>query len=375
MRNIFLLLGIGLLVACSSTPTETRETPKETAANLVTLTPAQLKNFELTMQPLQKKIIPYTIKLNGTADLPPQNLVSVSNALGGYVKATSLIPGKPFKKGDVLALMEDNQYIELQQEYLTTKAKLKMTEAEFERQRDLNQSKATSDKAFQQAAAEFQANKIALQALSEKLKLISINPQTLSSNAITRTIKLHAPFNGYVAKVNVNVGKYASPSDVLFELVNPQNLLLNLKVFEKDISRLAPGQSVVAYTNTNPEKKYAGEIIFTGRTFAADRSVEVHANLKNSLGLVPGAYVNAEIEQATTESWAVPEEAVVSFEGKDFLFVAKGKDSFELVPAETGVTGNNWTEIKNAAAFEGKNVVFEGAYTLLMALKNSGEEE
>ena len=363
-----------MLSACASSQSETEKTTKETAANVVTLTPAQLKNAEIVAQPLQKQIIPYTIKLSGTVDLPPQNLVSISSALGGYVKATSLIPGKPFKKGEVLALLEDNQYIELQQEYLTAKANLKMTEAEFVRQKELNESKASSDKTLQQAATEFQANKIALQALSEKLKLININPQTLTSGNLSRTIKMYAPFNGYVAKVNVNVGKYAAPSDVLFVLVNPENLLVNLKAFEKDVASLTPGQSVVVYTNSATNKKYSGQIIFTGKTFGEDRSVEVHAALNNSSGLTPGAYVNAEIEQKNTENFAVPEDAVVRFEGKDFLFVAKGQDSFELVPTEIGVTGNGWTEIKNAAAFEGKNVAFKGAYTLLMALKNSAEE-
>ncbi|KAA9346132.1 efflux RND transporter periplasmic adaptor subunit [Adhaeribacter soli] len=374
MKNIFLIIGFGLLLSCNSKETQTEQPAEKAQPNQVTLSEKQLSTFELATQPLQKKIIPQTIRLNGTVDLPPQNLVSMSNALGGYVKSTNLIPGKPFRKGEVLATMEDNQYIELQQDYLTTKAKLRQTEAEYARQKDLNQSKATSDKEFQQAAAENQATRIALQALEEKLKLIAINPQTLTPNSITRTIKLYAPFNGYVAKVNVNVGKYASPSDVLFELVNPQELLLNLKAFEKDIAGLQPGQPVVAFTNSAPDKKHAAEIIYTGKTFAEDRSIEVHAKLENAENLIPGTYLNAEVQQTSNESWAVPEEAVVSFEGKDFLFVAAGKNTFELVPVQTGASHENWIEIKNAAAFEGRNIVTKGAYNLLMGMKNTGEE-
>jgi membrane fusion protein, heavy metal efflux system len=374
MKNIILILGFGLLLSCNSKETQTEQPAENAEPNQITLSEKQLSTFELATQPLEKKVIPQTIRLNGTVDLPPQNLVSVSNALGGYVKSTNLIPGKPFRKGEVLATMEDNQYIELQQDYLTTKAKLRQTEAEYARQKDLNQSKATSDKEYQQAAAENQATRIALQALEEKLKLIAINPQILTPTSITRTIKLHAPFNGYVAKVYVNVGKYASPSDVLFELVNPQELLLNLKAFEKDIAGLQPGQPLVAYTNSNPDKKYTADIIYTGKTFAEDRSIEVHAKLKNAENLIPGTYLNAEVQQTSNESWAVPEEAVVSFEGKDFLFIAAGKNTFTLVPAETGANYEHWTEIKNAAVFEGKNIVTKGAYNLLMGMKNTGEE-
>jgi len=72
--------------------------------------------------------------------------------------------------------------------------------------------------------------------------LININPRNLTENSISRSITLTAPFNGFVSKVNVNIGKYVNPTDVLFELVDPSEILLNLMVFEKDLTKLAIGQ-------------------------------------------------------------------------------------------------------------------------------------
>jgi multidrug resistance efflux pump len=41
------------------------------------------------------------------------------------------------------------------------------------------------------------------------------------------------PIDGYVTKVNVNIGKYISPTEIMFELVNPTDIHLALKIFEK----------------------------------------------------------------------------------------------------------------------------------------------
>lgn len=53
----------------------------------------------------------------------------------------------------------------------------------------------------------------------------------------------------------MNIGKYVNPSDVLFELVNPKDIHVNLHVFEKDIVKLSIGQNLIVYTNSNPDKK------------------------------------------------------------------------------------------------------------------------
>src|SRR5690606_5195264 len=194
--------------------------------------------------------------------------ISVSSALGGYVTSTKLLPGMHFKKGELLAEMEDNQYIQLQQDYLTATAQLENRKAEYDRQSELNRSKASSDKVYQQAKADYETLLISKQALQEKLRLINIRPDKVSAENIKRTVGIFAPFDGYVTQVFVNVGKYVSPSDVLFELVNPRDLHLNLKVFEKDWENVKIGQPLIAYTNSSPEKKYRGKVILTGKAIS-----------------------------------------------------------------------------------------------------------
>jgi len=106
-------------------------------------------------------------------------------------------------------------------------------EQEFHRQKELNKTQASSDKAAQQAETDYRTQQILISALKEKLQLIGINPAKLNESNISRTINLYSPINGFVSKVNVNIGKYVSPTEVLFELINPADIHLALKVLKR----------------------------------------------------------------------------------------------------------------------------------------------
>jgi cobalt-zinc-cadmium efflux system membrane fusion protein len=376
MKIILKFIPIVFLVAACGSKSEDTNTKKETNENRLTLTDVQAKSVKLTFGKLESKTISSSIKVNGKIDVPPQNLVSVSVPMGGFLKSTKLLPGMHLSKGEVIATLEDQQYIQLQEDYLTTKSKLELAELEFNRQKDLNQSKASSDKLFQQARANFQALKVSQSALAEKLRLININPKNLNENTISKSIQLFSPFSGYVSKVNVNIGKYVNPSDVLFELVDPRDIHLNLNVFEKDLIQLAVGQKVVAFTNSRPDKKYDCNIILISQDIASDRTAEVHCHFdKYDRTLLPGMYMNAEIDLKNSKSLAVPEESVVSFEGQNYLFVKSNqKNTFEFREVEIGNTENGWTQVLNSEIFQNQQIVVKGSYGLLMALKNKSEE-
>src|SRR6185312_6278019 len=228
---------------------------------------------------------------------------------------------------EVIAVIEDNQYIQLQQDYLTAKAQFSFNESEYNRQRELNQSKASSDKMYEQAKSTYQTQRILIRSLEEKLKLIRINPNNLTENNISKSINVYSPIDGFVTKVNENIGKYVTPSDVLFELVNPTDIHLNLKVFEKDLDKIFIGQQVLSFTNNNPDKKYDGDIILISKDVAPDGTTEVHCHFDNyDKNLFPGMYMNAEIGLKNKLRNVLPDEAVVHFEGKEYIFENTGKN-------------------------------------------------
>jgi cobalt-zinc-cadmium efflux system membrane fusion protein len=374
-KNIILILLFGIYACGNNASKETAENSEALPSNIVTLSNEQLKSIGPVLINFEKKSIANILKVSGKIDVPPQNMVSVSMPMGGFLTATKLLPGMHINKGEIIAIMEDQQYIQLQQDYLTVQSKLQFAEHEYNRQLALNQNKASSDKVLQQANMELQTQRISLAALSEKLKLININPATLNEKNLSKTVNIYSPINGFVSSVKVNIGKYLNPSDVLFELVNPEDIHLNLNVFEKDLNKLSIGQKLFAYTNSDKQNRHPCEIILISKDVSKNGTAEVHCHFEDyDKNLLPGMYMVADISVSNHDVFVVPEEAIVSFEGKEFLFVAKAKNSFEMLEAKTGMHSDGLVEILNFGSFEGKSIVSKGAYTMLMSLKN-GEEE
>jgi cobalt-zinc-cadmium efflux system membrane fusion protein len=374
MKNIFIIITVVLfLVSCGNKKNEEEVTDSTISENITTLTDAQIKNAGIEIGKIEHKEISETLKLNGKIEAPPQNLVSVSVPMGGYLKSTSLLEGMHVVKGEVLCVVEDQHYIQLQEDYLLVKTKIVYAKAEFDRQKELNQSKASSDKVFQQAQAEYNSLSVMVQTYGEKLKFAGINPNKVSTKSISKSINVYSPINGYISKVNVNTGKYVNPSDILYEIVNPTDIHLALTVFEKDINKLAIDQSVIAYTNTNPEKIYPCKIILIGKYFSENRSTEIHCHFVNyDKTLLPGMYMNAEIELKSQQSNVLPSHAIVSFENKSYVFVAKTNKQFEMKEITIGNTENGFTEIVSDNLNE-SSIVIKGAYVLLMKMKNVEE--
>ncbi|WP_410880998.1 efflux RND transporter periplasmic adaptor subunit [Myroides sp. DW712] len=378
-RISIVLVGFSLstmFIQCKDKETTTEEITVQEETDLVQLTDAQLKHVEIETTKFQEHIIASVLKLNGKIDVPPQNLISVTNPLGGYIKQTKLMPGMHIKKGEQIAIMEDPRYIDLQQNYLIAKDKYEFAQLDYQRQKELNASQASSDKVMQQAQAEMNVQRIAMNALGQQLSLININPSTLTHNSISRSIAIYSPINGFVSNTYVNIGKYVTPSDVMFELIDPSDIHLTLNVYEKDLDKLEVGQRVVSYTNNNPSKKYEGEIVLISMDVNTEGTSEVHCHFENvEKNLLPGMYMNAEIDTHATLTQALPEESIVYFEKKHFVFIEVGKQTFQLTPVEVGETENGFTAIRNATILANKTIVSKGAYTLLMKLKNTEEEE
>jgi len=376
MKQLIILSTIVLLLAsCGSSKTEEQKPVSQTNENIVTLSDAQLKNAGIQTGKLEQQSISSVLKVNGKIDVPPQNMVSISVPLGGYLKSTKLLPGMHISKGEILAVMEDQQYIQLQQDYLTAKAQFSFNESEYNRQKELNQSKATSDKVFEQTKAAYQTQNILIKSLEEKLKLIGLSPDKLTANNITRSINIYSPINGFVSAVDVNIGKYVNPSDVLFELVNPADIHLALTIFEKDLDKLFIGQKLIAYTNSQPDKKYPCEIILISKNFSDERSAEVHCHFEQyDKTLLPGMFMNADIEIKSSNVKALPDDALVRFENKQYVFVAKDSNHFEMAVVKTGNSENGFTEILIDEKLVNETFVLKGAYNLLMKVKNTVDE-
>jgi cobalt-zinc-cadmium efflux system membrane fusion protein len=212
---------------------------------------------------------------------------------------------------------------------------------------------------------------------AEKLRLINVNPDKLNENSISRTVPMYSPINGFVSKVNVNIGKYVNPSDVLFELINPDDMHAALTVFEKDIAKVKPKQTVFVSFVDEPDVEYECEVLLVTKNVDDNRSALVHCHFeKQPSRLLPGMFLNAKIKVSNIETLAIPEEAVVRHGSGQYVLATEGKNGFRLLQVETGVKDAGMIEVfSKQAELAGKEIIFKNPYPVLSAMKNTAEEE
>lgn len=371
-----MLLPVLIITACTS---KNQKVEKQSLlpGDTVTLTGEQIKNAGIETAAIQKHALNSELKVHGLVDVPPQNIVSISFPLGGYLKNTKLLPGMHVNKGEVIATMEDQALIQLQQDYLVAKARLVYIEKDFERQKMLNDNKVNSDKIYQQAQSDFVSQKVLVKGYREKLKLIGIDPDKLNENTISRSVPIYSPISGFVSKVNINIGKYVNAADVLFELINPDDIHAVLTVFEKDLGKVQPKQKVRVTFVDDPSTEYECEVLLVTKNVDDNRSALVHCHFeKQPKQLLPGMFLNARIRVNNAEVTAVPEAAVVRYGNDEFVLESKGGNSFYLLPVQTGTKENGMVEITGRTGdLNGKTVIIKNAYAVLSQIKNPGEED
>ncbi|HEX8426234.1 efflux RND transporter periplasmic adaptor subunit [Hymenobacter sp.] len=315
------------------------------------------------------------LKVNGVLDVPPDQLASVSAPLGGFVDRTALLQGTRVRKGEVLATIRNPDFAQLQQDYLETRSQLTYAKAEYERQAELYRQEVAPQKNYQKAQAEYQGLQAKAAALAARLRATGLPV----GGTIVTTTALRAPVSGFVKTVNVTVGQSVTPTDVLFEIVDPEHLHVELTVFEKDVPQLHKNQLVrFSLSNDAPGTERTARVYLISRAISAERTVRVHAHLdQEDHALLPGTFVRAIIETNRATLPTVPEKAVVQFEGRHYIYTAKGQAGhYRMVEVQPGLSEDGYIAIQlpATAAPDSARLVVEGAYSLLAKMKNAEEE-
>jgi cobalt-zinc-cadmium efflux system membrane fusion protein len=351
--------------------------------NIVELRADQIKLANIELGTVETRSLGNILKVNGIVSVAPQNLATVCMPLGGFIKNITLLPGNSVRKGQTLAVIENQDFIDIQQNYLETKNKLVFAEAEFKRHTDLYKEDVYSEMNLQQVTVEYRNLKAMVKSLEEKLLLIGINPDQLSEDSISSSVSLVSPIKGFLKAVNVNIGKYVSPTDVLFEIVNSDRLFLELTLFEKDADKVATGQNIKFYIN-NETEEHEAVITQTGKSVSIDKTFRAYASVSSPCkNLMPGMYVNAYIEESDNKVTVLPSEAIVSFDDKDYIFTweidkeeaGMAFTEYRMIEVKKGVSVSGFTEIKLPEGFNlnTAKIVIKGTYNLLSAKKNAGE--
>jgi len=381
----FLPVFLLAMISCNSGNKKAAESEAEEVIpeDIVEMRADQIKLANIETGTIEMRSLSGTLKVNGTIAVAPQNLATVCAPMGGFIKSTTLMPGNLISKGQTLAMIENQDFVDMQQSYLEAKNKFEFAEADYKRHSELYKANVYSEQSVQQVTVDYKTLKAQVKALEQKLTLIGINPSILHEDDISSSVALRSPISGYIKSVNVNLGKFVSSSDILFEVVNSDKLFLELTLFEKDAAKVAQGQKIRFFIN-NETEPHVAIITQPGRTIDADKTYKVYAEVTGTCkNVLPGMYVNAIIETSGNQVAALPSEAVVSFDDKDYIFVFdRNKEEsgqpfteYRIVEVHKGVTDGGFIEVIFPEGFDltTAKVVIKGAYNLLSAKKNAGE--
>ncbi len=367
----------------AAVPDEAHDEGSETIA---TLTREQIKTVGIQLGKIENKELTATIKANGALSVPNNKKANVTSLYGGVVKSLHVQIGDHVQKGQVIATIANPQFIQLQEEYLALGSKITFAEQELQRQKDLNAGNAGALKNLQNATSELNSLRTRKASLHQQIVLMGINPNSLANNNLRSALSVTSPLSGTISNVFSKIGSYVDVSSPVAEIVDNSSLHLDLEIFEKDLPLMKVGQIIHFTITNNPVMEYDAKVFSIGSSFENDsKTIAVHCKVTgDKTGLIDGMNVTGIVSLNNVTAPAVPNEAIVNADGRDFIFVLKNKSGnqsdstsdFERTEVVKGISNMGYTAINFVHDIpDTAKIVTKGAFFVNAKLTNKGEHE
>ncbi len=314
------------------------------------------------------------VTANGT--LKPKREVEIYSELNGVIKSVFCDINDSVKKGDLLAVIEPNQFEnrlkEAQAKYNKSDAELKLNKSIFNSDKILYEKDLISKQQYESSQTRYK-NALAL------FQEAYANMESASQN-LERT-KIISPIDGTIMIRNVNAGQIvkslADDKPMLTIASDLKKIDLVIRVSEADIGKTIKGLPVKFKVSAHDET-FNAEIIKMSNSPNKDKDIvtyDVTAEMDNSeLKLKPG--MTAEVRVIISEksdTLRVPTSAlrfipskprVIKDDADGKLSVwAKGVNGkFVEIPVEVGISNEEFSEILNISLMEGQEIAIGSHY-------------
>lgn len=377
-----------LLVSCGKkeTPAEKPQVKTEKAEagqeeapqTIASLTEEQIKSVGISLGPIEMKELTSTVKANGLLRVPNNNKATITSLYGGVIRTLTVQVGSIVKKGQVIATIANPEFIQLQEEYLTTNSRITYAEQEYRRQHELFDNDAGAKKNLQSSDAELKTLRTKKASLLRQLQMMGISPGKVNNGNMRSGLVITAPISGTVSSISAQIGSYVDVSSPVAEVIDNNSIHLDLQVFEKDLPKMRVGQIVHFKLTNNPEIEYDAMVYSVGSSFENEsKTVSVHGTVTgNKAGLIDGMNITGIVSLDKNTTPAVPNEAIVEADGKYYVFIRTDKKPEEHEEEEGGDDHKNEkgeaAEHKKTLNFEKVEVIkgtSDMGYTAITAVK------
>jgi len=282
----------------------------------------------------------YLISSNGKIKSQHEQLITSESS--GKLLVCNAQTGKKASVGSVILQLETTSI-----QYRLQKAKLVQfnSEKEYESQL-LGYENLLKDKTKEEADDIKQKLKISTGLAGAEQEIKEANYE------LTKAI-IKAPFSGILADVKVQQGQQLKSGEELFRIYDPNNMLLEIKLLEADISMLKQGTPAEASPIINPKLIYKASVYEINPYVDENGMVTIRLKIQipnsksqnESSRLFPGMNCMAIIKVPFAKTLIVPKEAVVMRSGKAVVFtMEEGKAKWNYVV--TGKDNGKEVEIK-----------------------------
>lgn len=367
----------------------------------IPLTAKQVSTVDLKMGEAVEREMDATIDAKGSLVLRAQAMGDVASLMGGIVKSISVKEGQYVHRGQVVATVENTDVVSLQREYYSAAKECELARIDMERQKLLAHNGAGIKRSLQQAQKDYHVAHANMLGIGRQLAQMGISIAAVTKGRFTTAFPLRAPISGVVSEMTASLGSYADMQTPLMKIRNTQAIECDLNVFEKDLAKIKVGNRVTMNLTNQPGVKLSGTVYGMNQYFNDNsKAVAVHVKLDaasvksylhSSSGnthdgkLFAGMYVSGKIATGSQQCLALPSQAIVNSDGKQYVFAlngapSKGNYSFSRHEVTTGASDGKYTEVKlcdhllkgkDGAA--GKKIVTENAYYLASLTGEHGE--
>lgn len=177
---------------------------------------------------------------------------------------------------------------------------------------------------------------------------------------------VRSPINGVISARLTEPGQLAAPGAPVVRLVSLKSVFFEAQVPETDISSVRAGLNAPVRVDAYPGRVFSGRVARVYPTASTQsRNFVVRVVLNNSGGLLrPGMFARGQVVAERRRGTVVPKDAIVSREGKTYVYVATDNDTAEQRNVRVGVQTAQTAEVRGGSVRPGERVIVTGQEAL-----------
>lgn len=243
-----------------------------------------------------------------TGHLEAAQSAQVSTRAMGWIERLHVDAGDRVRRGDPLVSIDDSD----------VSAKRSQVEAGIAEAQAVLQNATTRAERFrrlreQQSVSQQQLDDVLTQVERAESGLRSAQAMREEVQVHLGYLSIRAPFDGVVVRRFVEAGNMASPGTPLLQLEQNDRMKVVARVGEKDIGRVAVGDTVMIEVTSVPDARFRAPIErIGGATDPGSRTYDIETHIDNAAGrLRSGMFARVLLPVGRREAVVVPAASVV----------------------------------------------------------------